>query len=47
MDAGAELTQKEKDFLSWWSGYRAANPDPKRLPKYSTMVIKRNKDPMD
>jgi len=47
LEAGGELTQKERDFLSWWNGYCAANPDPKRLPRYSTLVIKRDKDPME
>ena len=47
MDAGKDLAPKEADFLSWWNGYCAANPDPERLPKYSTMVIRRDKDPME
>jgi hypothetical protein len=44
---GVDLAPKEKDFLSWWAGYSAANPDPKGPPKFSSSVIRRNKDPME
>ena len=45
--SGVDLAPKEHDFLSWWAGYTTANPDPKRVPRFSRSVIRRNKDPRD
>ena len=47
VQSGVELAPKEHDFLSWWAGYLAANPDPKSPPRFSPSVISRNKDPME
>jgi hypothetical protein len=45
--SGVGLAPKEQDFLSWWAGYTASNSDPKRPPRFSSTVIRRDKDPME
>jgi hypothetical protein len=46
-EEGKSLTIKECDFMSWWEGYRMTCPDPDRVPKHSTMIIRKDQDPME
>ena len=44
---GKKLSIKECDFMTWWDSYKMTCPDPESLPRHSTMVVKKDKDPME